>query len=75
MSAASPKAEFDDARAELQSVLAYHDGDTLAALQSLLTDCRNLRGHLAYAQSLTSKGFVRGWTPKIDQDDPPCASD
>lgn len=48
--------EKDQARAELEDVLAYHGGDALAAVESLLTDCRVLRTNLAIYDQITSKG-------------------
>lgn len=59
--------EKDQARAELEEVLAYHDGNALAAVQTLLDDCKHLRGQLAITESAMSRGLTRGWRPKNDQ--------
>ncbi len=66
MSAVQKVSEKEEARAELDDVLAYHGGDALAAVQSLLNDCRNLRGQLAISEQITSVGYVRGWKPKYE---------
>ena len=60
MSAPEKIAEID---AEFDDVLAYFDGDTAAAIRSLLNDCRNLRQQLHVSEHLMSKGLTRGWKP------------
>jgi DNA repair exonuclease SbcCD ATPase subunit len=66
MSAVQKEAEKEQARTELEDVLAYHGGDALEAVKSLLNDCRNLRGQLAISEQITSVGYVRGWKPKYE---------
>ena len=63
MSAVEKETEKDQARTELEEVLSYHGGDALAAVQTLLSDCRNLRGQLAITEAAMSRGFTRGWKP------------
>lgn len=65
MSAISEQKEKD--RDELQEVLAYHDGDALAAVRTLLDDCRHLRGELALAEGAMSAGMTRGWRPTYER--------
>jgi hypothetical protein len=45
---------------ELDQVLAYHNGDTIAAIETLLKDCHHLREQLSRASSAFSIGFTRG---------------
>jgi hypothetical protein len=66
MSTVPKDIEKDQARAELEDVLAYHNGDALAAVESLLTDCRNLRGRFTVYDRMTSNGYTRGWKPRAD---------
>ena len=63
MSAIEKITEIDAVQAELDDLLSYHGGDQLAAIRSLLNDCRNLRHQLAISEHLTSKGLTRGWKP------------
>ncbi|CZT36401.1 hypothetical protein GA0004734_00034000 [Rhizobium sp. 9140] len=53
---------------ELQQVLAYHNGNTVAAVETLLKDCRHLREQLTLAGAAASIGFTRGWRPVADRD-------
>ncbi|MCQ1772862.1 hypothetical protein NOI24_16250 [Neorhizobium galegae] len=66
MSAVQKEAQKEQAREELEDVLAYHGGDALAAVQSLLSDCRNIRQQLAVSNCLVSTGYTRGWKPNCD---------
>lgn len=66
MSAVQKDAEKEQARIELEEVLAFHGGDALESVKSLLDDCRNLRGELAIVEQLVSRGYVRGWKPKYE---------
>lgn len=66
MSALLNKVDDDQARAELEDVLAYHHGDALAAVQSLLADCRNLKAHIDTYEKITGRGYTRGWKPKYE---------
>ncbi|MGO7300345.1 hypothetical protein ACCS72_28420 [Rhizobium ruizarguesonis] len=54
----------DDERAE---VIAYHSGDTHAAIGTLLEDIRHLRRQLALAEGAMSRGMTRGWRPDYDR--------
>ncbi|MGO7513374.1 hypothetical protein ACC677_08580 [Rhizobium ruizarguesonis] len=54
----------DDERAE---VIAYHSGDTHAAIDTLLEDIRHLRRQLALAEGAMSRGMTRGWRPDYDR--------
>ncbi|MBY3445503.1 hypothetical protein [Rhizobium laguerreae] len=53
-----------DERAE---VIAYHRGDTHAAIDTLLEDIRHLRRQLALAEGAMSRGMTRGWRPDYDR--------
>jgi len=61
MSAAQPATppELD----ELSAALAWHNGDAIATIRTLLDDCRQLREQLALAEISMSIGFTRGWRP------------
>lgn len=48
---------------ELAAALAWHNGDAIATIQTLLNDCRHLREQLALAEISMSLGFTRGWRP------------
>lgn len=54
---------------ELEAVLAYHDGDALAAIETLLADCRHLRQQLVLVEGIMSRGMARGWSPRFDRND------
>ena len=63
------KTRADDGLAwEVQAVLAWHDEDAMAAIRTLLLDCRHLRGQLALAEGLISSGMGRGWRPSFERD-------
>lgn len=53
---------------ELAEVIAYHGGDTRAAIATLLADVRHLRQQLALAEGAMSRGMARGWRPSYDRD-------
>ncbi|MBB4440695.1 MULTISPECIES: hypothetical protein [Rhizobium] len=55
----------DDERAE---VIAYHRGDTHAAIDTLLEDIRHLRRQLALTEGAMSRGMARGWRPSYHRD-------
>ncbi len=63
MPAAQPLPQTD----ELAAALAWHDGDAIATIQTLLNDCRHLREQLALAEISMSLGFTRGWRPSVDE--------
>ena len=52
---------------EVMLALAWHDGDPMATIATLIEDCAFLRAELAAAESLLSKGYGRGWTPRMDR--------
>lgn len=65
---AKPKdAAHEQARNELEELLAYHGGDALAAVQTLLDDCRHLRRELVLTEGAMSHGMTRGWKPSYDR--------
>lgn len=47
--------------------LAWHDGDPIATIATLIEDCAFLRSELAAAESLLSKGYGRGWLPRMER--------
>ncbi|MDI5927800.1 hypothetical protein [Rhizobium leguminosarum] len=53
---------------EIEAVLAWHDGNALAAIATLLDDIRHLRHQLALTESAMSRGMTRGWRPIYDRD-------
>ncbi|MBY2933826.1 hypothetical protein HF265_30100 [Rhizobium leguminosarum] len=55
----------DDERAK---VIAYHRGDTHAAIDTLLEDIRHLRRQLALTEGAMSRGMARGWRPSYHRD-------
>jgi hypothetical protein len=67
VSALSKETEKQDARNELEDVLAYHEGDALAAVQTLLDDCKHLRRQLVLTEGAMSRGMTRGWKPSFDR--------
>jgi hypothetical protein len=67
VSALAKETEKHEARNELEDVLAYHEGDALAAVQTLLEDCRHLRQELALTEGASSRGFTRGWRPSFER--------
>ncbi|MGO6667965.1 hypothetical protein ACCS43_21780 [Rhizobium ruizarguesonis] len=52
---------------ERDKVIAYHRGDTDAAIDTLLQDIRHLRRQLALAEGAMSRGMTRGWRPDYDR--------
>lgn len=57
----------EQAYCELEQVLSYHDGDAIAAIETLLDDCRHLRQELTLAESVMSPGMARGWRPSYER--------
>jgi len=55
----------DDERAK---VIAYHKGDTHAAIDTLLEDIRHLRRQLALTEAAMGRGITRGWRPSYNRD-------
>ncbi|EJC76030.1 hypothetical protein Rleg10DRAFT_4672 [Rhizobium leguminosarum bv. trifolii WSM2012] len=56
------------ADSELAEVIAYHEGDMQAAINTLLGDVRHLRQQLALVEVALSRGMTRGWRPSYDRD-------
>lgn len=48
-------------------IIAWHDGDSRAAIETLMEDIRHLRLQLALATAAMGKGFTRGWTPEAER--------
>ena len=53
---------------EVTLALAWHGGDPIATIATLIEDCAFLRSELAAAELLLSKGFGRGWLPRMERD-------
>ncbi|AXV15216.1 hypothetical protein CYG48_05560 [Neorhizobium sp. SOG26] len=53
---------------EADAVLVWHGGDSRAAIETLLEDCRHLRQELALTEGASSRGFTRGWRPSYERD-------
>lgn len=49
-------------------LLAWHDGDHRAAIETLLEDVAYLRMQLALATAAMSAGYTRGWAPNEERD-------
>jgi hypothetical protein len=52
---------------EVALALAWHDGDPVATIATLIEDCAFLRRELAAAELLLSKGYGRGWVPRMER--------
>jgi hypothetical protein len=52
---------------EIDVALAWHAGDARATIATLIADCSYLRQQIALVDRAVSRGFVRGWTPKVDR--------
>ena len=53
---------------DVEAVLAYHDQDSRAAIETLLADCRHLRQQLSLTAGAMSRGFTRGWQPTFTKE-------
>jgi len=53
---------------EVDRALAYHDGDAIATIETLLDDLRHLRQQLVLAEGAMSRGMTRGWSPSFERD-------
>ncbi len=62
MNAVAQGNEYDD---EIELVLAYHNGDTRAAIKALLEDREFLAQQIAIASMAVSHGYTRGWKPTV----------
>ncbi|TRA92237.1 dehydrogenase [Rhizobium rhizogenes] len=49
-------------------IIAWHDGDSRAAIETLMEDILHLRMQLALATAAMGRGFTRGWMPEADRD-------
>lgn len=49
-------------------IIAWHDGDSRAAIETLMEDIQHLRLQLALATAAMGRGFTRGWVPNEDRD-------
>lgn len=50
----------------VDEVLAWHEGDPRAAIESLLRDREFLREQLNLANRCVSRGLTRGWLPEAE---------
>lgn len=48
-------------------IIAWHDGDSRAAIETLMEDIQHLRLQLALASAAMGKGFTRGWKPEVER--------
>ncbi|GAA5542625.1 MULTISPECIES: hypothetical protein [Brucella/Ochrobactrum group] len=62
MNALAQKEGYQD---EIDLVLAFHDGDVRAAIETLLKDRDFLVKEIEYASLAMSMGFARGWKPTV----------
>jgi hypothetical protein len=59
--------EPDEEALELAEILKDHGGDAVAAVKTLLADCRHLRNEMLTLDLCRSRGYARGWTPKFER--------
>ena len=48
-------------------IIAWHDGDVRAAIETLMGDIQHLRLQLALATAAMGTGFTRGWKPEAER--------
>nr|WP_097170273.1 dehydrogenase [Rhizobium sp. AN5] len=61
--------EFQKPEADpVDHIIAWHDGDSRAAIETLMDDILHLRTQLAMATAAMGTGFTRGWKPDADRD-------
>jgi len=48
-------------------IIAWHDGDSRAAIETLMEDIQHLRMQLALATAAMGRGFTRAWKPDADR--------
>ena len=53
---------------DVDLALAYHDGDAVATIATLLEDLKHLRQQLLLAEGAMSLGMTRGWMPSFERD-------
>ncbi|MGV2165113.1 dehydrogenase [Agrobacterium sp. 16-172Ci] len=51
----------------IDHIIAWHDGDSRAAIETLMEDIQHLRMQLALASAAMGKGFTRGWKPEAER--------
>ncbi|KAA3504340.1 dehydrogenase [Rhizobium rhizogenes] len=51
----------------IDHIIAWHDGDSRAAIETLMEDIQHLRMQLALATAAMGKGFTRGWVPDVER--------
>ena len=56
------------AASNIDLALAYHDGDAVATIATLLEDLKHLRQQLVLAEGAMSRGITRGWRPSFERD-------
>ena len=44
-------------------VIQCHDGDAVAAVETLLDEIHHLHNQLSFAVAAMSRGYTRGWKP------------
>lgn len=49
-------------------IIAWHDGDHRAAIETLMEDVTHLRMQLALATAAMGRGYTRGWVPSEKRD-------
>lgn len=59
-----PEVEIAD---PVEAAIAWHGGDSRAAIATLIEDCQHLRQQLALAEGAMSRGMVRGWQPRFER--------
>lgn len=48
-------------------IIAWHDGDSRAAIKTLMEDIQYLRLQLMLATAAMGTGFTRGWKPEAER--------
>lgn len=48
-------------------IIAWHDGDSRAAIETLMEDIQHLRMQLTLATAAMGRGFTRGWKPEAER--------
>jgi len=56
------------AASDVDLALAYHNGDAIATIGTLLDDLRHLQQQLVLAEGAMSRGMTRGWSPRFERD-------
>lgn len=62
------RAELNKPEADpVDHIIAWHDGDSRAAIETLMEDILHLRMQLALATAAMGRGFTRGWMPEAER--------